>query len=314
MLMAKYIGRRLLLCVLVLWGLATVTFFLVHLIPGDPVRLALGPRVPQAVVNEVRRRLGLDNSLPSQYLSYLKMLIHGNLGKSLSLNSTVTYLLGQRVLPSLLLISYGLVIAVVIGVPLAIASALQPNRGIDHGTRLFTTILFGMPAFWLGLMIALLFGLKLNWFPVSGYQGGVSGFFRTLTLPAFTLGLSLVVLVTRSLRSNLIQVLDSEYVEAARSRGMSEWRIVFKHSMRNAVMPTFTILSAVLGFLISGTVIIEQVFQIPGAGSLLVQAILARDYSLVQALALIAGTLVVVASLITDVLQAVLDPRIRLSR
>jgi peptide/nickel transport system permease protein len=278
------------------------------------VRLALGPRVPQNVVNEVRRRVGLDNSLASQYFTYLNMLLHGNLGQSLSLNASVTYILGQRVMPSLLLISYGLAIAVVIGVPLAIASAIRPNGGFDHGTRLFTTFLFGMPTFWLGLMIALFFGLKLNWFPVSGYVSGVSGFFRTLTLPALTLGLSLVVLVTRSLRSNLIQVLDSEYVEAARSRGISEWRIIFKHSMRNAVMPTFTILSAVIGFLIGGTVIIEQVFQIPGVGSLLVQAILARDYSLVQALALIAGTLVVMASLFTDILQAVLDPRVRLAK
>ncbi len=312
--MIRYIARRLLLCVVVLWGLATVTFFLVHLIPGDPVRLALGPRVPQTIVNGVRRRLGFDNSIPSQYFSYLKMLIHGNLGSSLSLNESVSYLLGQRVMPSLLLISYGLVIAVVIGVPLAIASAVKPNKGFDHATRLFTTFLFGMPAFWLGLMIALLFGLKLGWFPVSGYVSGIGGFFQTLTLPALTLGLSLVVLVTRSLRSNLIQVLNSEYVEAARSRGLSEWRIIFKHSMRNAVMPTFTILSAVIGFLIGGTVILEQVFQIPGAGSLLVQAILARDYSLVQALALLAGALVVAASLLTDILQAVLDPRVRLSR
>jgi len=164
------------------------------------------------------------------------------------------------------------------------------------------------------LMIALLFGLKLNWFPVSGYVSGVTGLFRTLTLPALTLGLSLVVLVTRSLRFNLIQVLNSEYIEAARSRGIAERRIVFIHAMRNAVMPTFTILSAVIGFLIGGTVILEQVFQIPGVGSLLLQAVLNRDYSLVEAITLIAGTLVVAASLLADILQAVLDPRVRLSR
>jgi peptide/nickel transport system permease protein len=258
--------------------------------------------------------LGLDNPLLTQYVSYLNMLLHGNLGTSLALGASVTYILGQRVMPSLLLISYGLLIAVLIGVPLAIVSAVRPNRGADHGIRLFTTFVFGMPTFWLGLMIALLFGLKLNWFPVSGYVSGVTGLFWTLTLPALTLGLSLVVLVTRSLRFNLIQVLNSEYIEAARSRGIAEWRIVFIHAMRNAVMPTFTILSAVIGFLIGGTVILEQVFQIPGVGSLLVQAVLGRDYSLVEAIALIAGTLVVAASLLTDILQAALDPRVRLSR
>jgi peptide/nickel transport system permease protein len=312
--MLRYVIRRLLFCVLVVWALATVTFILVHLMPGDPVRIALGPRVPKSLVNADRRRLGLDNPLLRQYVSYFNMLLHGNLGTSLSLGASVTYILGQRVMPSLELISYGLLIAVLIGVPLAIVAAVRPDGGADHGTRLFTTFVFGMPTFWLGLMIALLFGLKLNWFPVSGYQSGVTGLFKTLTLPALTLGLSLVVLVTRSLRFNLIQVLNSEYIEAARSRGIAEWRIVFTHAMRNAVMPTFTILSAVIGFLIGGTVVLEQVFQIPGVGSLLVQAVLNRDYSLVQAIALIAGTLVVAASLLTDILQAVLDPRVRLSR
>ena len=312
--MLRYVIRRLLFCVFVVWALATVTFILVHLMPGDPVRLALGPRVSQHIVNAERGRLGLDNPLLTQYVSYLNMLLHGNLGTSLALSASVTYILAQRVMPSLLLISYGLLIAVLIGVPLAIVSAVRPNGRADHGTRLFTTFVFGMPTFWLGLMIALLFGLKLNWFPVSGYMSGVTGLFRTLTLPALTLGLSLVVLVTRSLRFNLIQVLNSEYIEAARSRGIAEWRIVFIHAMRNAVMPTFTILSAVIGFLIGGTVILEQVFQIPGIGSLLLQAVLNRDYSLVEAITLIAGTLVVAASLLADILQAVLDPRVRLSR
>ncbi len=310
--MLMYVIRRLLYCVFVIWALATVTFILVHLMPGDPVRLALGPRAPQYLVNAERKRLGFDNSLLTQYFSYFNTLLHGNLGTALSLGASVTYILGQRVIPSLLLISYGLLIAVIIGVPLAIISAVRPNGRADHGTRLFTTFVFGMPAFWLGLMIDLFFGLKLKWFPVSGYTSGINGLFRTLTLPALTLGLSLVVLVTRSLRFNLIQVLNSEYIEAARSRGIAEWRIVFIHAMRNAVMPTFTILSAVLGFLIGGTVSLEQVFQLPGVGSLLVQAVLHRDYSLVEAITLIAGTLVVLASLFADMLQAVLDPRVRL--
>jgi ABC-type dipeptide/oligopeptide/nickel transport system permease component len=312
--MLKYITRRLLLSVLVLWSLATVTFVLVHLIPGNPVALALQGRVPVATVDRITREAGLYRPLLAQYVSYFNMLLHGNLGNSISLSRSVEYLVGQRIVPSLELISYGLLIAIVVGVPLAIISALQANKAVDHGTRLFTTFLFGMPTFWLGLMIALLFGLKLNWFPVSGYENGIAGGFKTLTLPALTLGLSLVVLVTRSLRFNLIQVLNSEYIEAARSRGISEWRILFKHSMRNAVMPTFTILSAVIGFLIGGTVVLEQVFQIPGLGSLLVNAVLADDYSLVQALALVAGALVVTVSLLTDLLQVALDPRVRLSR
>ena len=314
MAMLKYVVRRFLLCLLVLLGMVTVTFFLVHLIPGDPIRLVLGPRVPQHTVNAVRRRLGLDNRWWVQYFTYLGQLVRGNLGTSLSLNARVSYVLGQRMMPSLLLISYSLLVAVLVGVPLAIVSAIRSNSVVDHATRLFTTFLFGMPTFWLGLMIALFFGLKLNWFPVSGYVGGFPGIFRTLTLPALTLGLSLTVLVTRSLRSNLVEVLKSEYIEAARSRGISEWRIVLLHSMRNAVMPTFTIMTAVIGLLISGTVILEQVFQIPGIGSLLVHSILDYDYSVVEAITLISGALVVTVTFFADILQAALDPRIRLSK
>ena len=312
--MTRYLAKRLALSVIVLWGLASVTFLTVHLVPGDPVRQALGPRASAETIKAVRHQLSLDRPLPAQYLAYMNDLIHGNLGTSLSLSAPVSHVLSQRVAPSILLIGYGLIFALAIGVPLAIAAALRPNGVIDHTVRLTTTFLFGMPTFWLGLMVALLFGLKLRWFPVSGYRTGPSGVLQTLTLPALTLGLSMVVIVTRTLRSNLIDTLKSEYVEAARSRGMSEFRIVTRHAMRNAVMPTLTILSAVVGYLIGGTVVIEAVFQIPGAGSLLVHSILAHDNQIVQAIALASGVAVVAISLATDLLQAALDPRVRLQR
>jgi ABC-type dipeptide/oligopeptide/nickel transport system permease component len=238
--------------------------------------------------------------------------LQGHFGTSFTLDSPVSQIIGQRLGPSVALIGYGMLIALMIGVPLAIVAALRPNSWLDNVIRLGTTVTFGLPGFWLGLMLALIFGLKLGWFPVSGYSGGIGGILRTLTLPALALGLALAGVVVRTLRSSLLEVLQTEYIEAARSRGLRELRVVGKHALRNSVMNTLTILSVNIGFLIGGTVVLEQVFQIPGMGSLLVDAVEKRDYQLVQALALLAGAAVVLASLATDVVQAFLDPRVRL--
>jgi peptide/nickel transport system permease protein len=238
--------------------------------------------------------------------------LQGHFGTSFTLDSPVSQIIGQRLGPSVALIGYGMLIALAIGVPLAIVAALRPNSWLDNVIRLGTTVTFGLPGFWLGLMLALIFGLKLGWFPVSGYSGGIGGILRTLTLPALALGLALAGVVVRTLRSSLLEVLQTEYIEAARSRGLRELRVVGKHALRNSVMNTLTILSVNIGFLIGGTVVLEQVFQIPGMGSLLVDAVEKRDYQLVQALALLAGAAVVLASLATDVVQAFLDPRVRL--
>jgi peptide/nickel transport system permease protein len=239
--------------------------------------------------------------------------LQGHFGESFTLDSPVSEIIGQRIGPSIALIGYGMLISVVIGVPLAIIAALRPNGVSDNSIRLGTTLTFAMPSFWLGLMLALIFGLKLGWFPVSGYESGFVGILRTVTLPALALGLALSAVVMRTLRSSLLEVLQSEYIEAARARGLGEVRVVGRHALRNSVMNTLTILAINIGFLIGGTVVLEQVFQIPGLGSLLVEAVEKRDYQLVQALALLAGTAVVIASLTADVVQAFLDPRVRLA-
>jgi ABC-type dipeptide/oligopeptide/nickel transport system permease component len=312
--MLTYLARRLALSVVVLCGLLVATFVIVHLVPGDPVEQLLGSRATPQAIASARHQVGLDQPLLQQFFSFAGGALHGDFGRSIPLNAPVSQVIGPRLLPSALLIAYGLGLALLIGVPLAVVAAVRPNRGADNLIRFATTFAFAMPTFWLGLMLALLLGLELGWFPVSGYDRSVSGSLRTLTLPALTIGLSLAVVVVRTLRSSLLEVLQSEYVEAARSRGLSEVRIVGKHAMRNAVTGTITILSVNVGFLIGGTVVIEAVYQIPGAGSLLVQAVQRRDYELIQVLALLAGTAVVVVGLLADLLQAVLDPRVRLSR
>jgi ABC-type dipeptide/oligopeptide/nickel transport system permease component len=312
--MLTYILHRVGLSIMVLFGLLVATFFIIHLVPGDPVMIVLGGHAtPQAIV-ETRHKLGLDQSLLHQFWTYLTNMVQGRLGTALTINAPIGELIGQRVAPSVIMIGYGMLIALVIGVPLAIVSALRPNGLLDNAIRLMTTFAFAMASFWLGLMLSLLLGLELKLFPVSGYESGFGGAIRTLTLPALTLGLGLAAVVVRTLRSSLLEVLQSEYIDAARSRGLSEIRVIGKHALRNSIMNTITILSVNVGFLIGGTLVLEQVFQIPGLGSLLLDAVQKRDYQLVQAIALLAGAAVVLAGLAADLIQAAIDPRVRLAR
>jgi ABC-type dipeptide/oligopeptide/nickel transport system permease component len=312
--MISYLIRRIALAVVVLFGLLVATFFIIHLVPGDPVQIVLGGRATPEAVAHVRHQLWLDRPLLTQFWLYMTHTLRGDFGNAFTLGSPVGEILKERVGPSAALIGYGMVLSLVIGVPLAIVAALRPNGWVDNAIRVSTAVSFAMPGFWLGLMLALIFGLELHWFPVSGYDGGIGGILRTLTLPALALGLALSTVVVRTLRSSLLEVLQTEYVEAARSRGLSELRVVGKHALRNSFMNTLTILSVNIGFLIGGTVVLEQVFQIPGLGQLLLTAVEKRDYQLVQALALLAGSAVVLASLAADIVQAFLDPRVRLGR
>jgi ABC-type dipeptide/oligopeptide/nickel transport system permease component len=309
----SYLIRRVALAVLVLFGLLVATFFIIHLVPGDPVRIVLAGHATPATIARVRHQLALDRPLWTQFTLYVSHTLQGHFGTSFTLDAPVAQIIGQRVGPSVALIAYGMLLSLVIGVPLAIIAALRPNSWLDNSIRLGTTFTFALPGFWLGLMLALIFGLKLGWFPVSGYSSGLIGILRTLTLPALALGLALAGVVVRTLRSSLLEVLQSEHIEATRSRGLSELRVVGNHALRNSAMATLTILSVNIGFLIGGTVVLEQVFQIPGLGSLLLAAVEKRDYQLVQALTLLAGAAVVLASLATDVVQALLDPRVKLS-
>lgn len=311
--MAVYLVKRLAISVVVLFCLASATFLVIHLVPGDPVRQMLGGHATPEAVRETRDELGLDQPLLHQFGAFLGDSATGRFGDSITMGAPVGSLIGERFGPSALLIAYGVVVALLIGIPLAVVAALRPGGVVDNAIRVATTFAFAMPVFWLGLILALVFGLELHVFPVSGYEGGVGGALRTLTLPAVTLGLSLTAMVVRTLRTRLIEVLGTEYIEAARARGLSEARVVGKHAMRNAIMATVTVLSVQVGFLIGGTVVLEYVFQIPGIGSLLVEAATRRDYPLVQTIALLAGATVVLVNLAADLLQVSLDPRVRLA-
>lgn len=312
--MAVYLIRRVALALVVLLGLLVATFFIIHLVPGDPVELVLGSHATPGAILRTRHLLHLDEPLLQQFWTYVSNTVTGHLGESFSLDLPVATAVGERIGPSAALMAYSMLVSLIIGVPFAVVAALRPGGVIDNALRVGTTFMFAMPAFWLGLILALVFGLELHWLPVSGYEGGLGGILKTLLLPALTLGLPLSTVVVRTLRSSLLEVLRSDYIDAARSRGLSELRIVTRHALRNAFTSTLTILSINVGFLIGAMLVVEQVFQIPGIGSLLFQGVEKRDYQLIQALALLAGTLVVLASLAADLIQAWLDPRVRLAR
>lgn len=310
--MLVYLVKRLIVSIVVLIGIALLTFLMIHLIPGDPAKIQLGVHATPEAIEQLHHRWGLDRSWPEQFWLYLGNIVTLNFGESTAFSSGISELIGNRVGPSAAILIYGILISLLLGVPLAIFAALRQGGVIDNAIRVVTTFTFAMPPFWLGLMLALLLGFELKWFPISGYEGGLGGILRTCTVPALTIGLGLLVIVVRNLRASLVTVLNSEYIEAARARGYGEFRVVARHAMKNSVVGTITILASLFGFLVGLLVLVENVFQIPGAGTLLVQAVSKRDYQLVQTLVFLSGAVVVVIGFLADIAYAWLDPRIRL--
>ncbi len=310
--MSAFLRRRLLEVIPVLIGITLVAFLVIQLVPGDPARIQLGPRATPEAISALTHQLGLDQSLPQQYWDFVSGAATFSFGESFRFRQPVSEVIGPRILPSLYLIAYSLLVALLIAVPLAIVSARCRDRWPDHVVRLFTTTTFAMPSFWLGLLLVLIFGVQRGWLPTSGYGDTTLEHFQSLTLPAITVALWIAAPLLRSLRTSLIDNLDAEYTEAARARGLSERRVLFKHVLRNSVISTVTLMSLLVGVLLSGTVVIENVFSIPGLGSLLVNSVTARDYAVVQALTLLFGFTVVLVSLLTDMLYAAIDPRVRL--
>lgn len=305
-----YILGRLGQMVFVVLGVTLVAFFTIQLVPGDPVRIMLHGRATDEVVAAAHARLGLDQPLPVQFVTFIWNALQGDLGTSIIQKAPVSSIVGERLEVSVFLLAYSALIAVLLALPLALLAAGHRDRPLDHAIRIGGMIGFAMPPFWMGLLLMLLFGLTLGLLPIAGYGRGFLGHVLHLTLPALTIALFLAPILVQSLRGAMLEVLAADYVEVARSKGLSERRILVKHVLRNALIPTVTVLAVNIGWLLSGAVIVEYVFSLPGLGSLLVRAVGFRDYPVIQGLAVVFAMLVVIVNLLADLAYLAIDRRV----
>jgi peptide/nickel transport system permease protein len=309
-----FVGRRLLQLIPVAFGVTFIVFFMVHLIPCDPAVSILGIHATPRAVAILHREWGLNRSLPAQYWLFLDRLLHGNLGYSLYYGQSTTSLVLSHLPPTLWLIVYAGVLSVLISVPLAMIGASRPDALRDHVVRAVPLVGLGMPSFWLAFLLILIFAIKVQAFPVSGYGSGFFGHLRSMFLPSLTAALALSPVVIRSLRASMLTVLGAEYITTARSKGVSGHWLYLRHVLRNAVIPAVTVLGINIGFLIGTTVIIENVFAIPGVGQLMINSIFQRDFPVVQGVTLVFAIMVILTNLLADLAYAALDPRVRFGR
>ncbi|MEE9257758.1 MAG: nickel ABC transporter permease [bacterium] len=303
--MRRYLLRRLLLLIPVLWGVATLVFAVTNILPGDPVDLMLGETARPAQREVLRKALGLDRPLYVQYADYLGGLLRGDLGTSIHKKRPVARILAERIPASAELTLAALAIALLIALPLGVLAARRAGTALDLGAGALAVLGASVPVFWLGPLLIIFFSIDLGWLPVSGRTGPLS-----LILPAATLGTALSAILMRMTRSSLLDILPQDYLATARAKGLSERRVLWLHALRNACLPLITILSLQLGALLSGAIITETVFAWPGVGRLTIQAIAARDYPLVQGCVLFIAFVYVAANLLADIAYAWLDPRV----
>lgn len=305
--MLTYLVRRLLLLFVVLLGVVTLVFFLIHLIPGDPVDIMLGDQALAADKDELRHAMGLDQPVLNQYLSYLGHLLRGDLGQSIHSHRPVLAEIAERFPATVELMLGAMAVALFMALPLGMVSALRPYGWLDGASMLISFLGISIPNFWLGPLLIIVFSIQLGWLPINE-RGGL----EHLILPAITLGTAMAAMLSRMIRASLLEVLDEEYITSARAKGLPERLVIFKHALRNALIPVITIIGLQVGVLLSGAIITEAIFDWPGLGSLLLEGIYGRNYPLVQGCILIIAGVYVLVNLLTDLAYAWADPRVRL--
>lgn len=305
--MLRHLLRRLLLALPALWLVLTLVFLLIHIVPGDPAEQMLGEGAAPGEIAELRHGLGLDQPLQVQYGRYLRQLALGDLGQSFRFHSPVRQILFERYPATLALAFWALLVCAAIAIPAGVLAAHRRGRVTDRAVGIFTLLGLAVPNFALGPLLILLFSVVLGLLPISG-RGGP----RSFILPAATLGAALAAILTRMVRGAMLEELSSDYVRTARAKGLSESAVLFRHAFRNALIPVITILGLQFGTLLAGAIVTESIFAWPGIGRLTVQAISARDYPLLQGSILLISVTYVLINLLTDVLYAVVDPRVRL--
>ncbi|MCU7836967.1 MAG: ABC transporter permease [gamma proteobacterium symbiont of Taylorina sp.] len=306
--MFNYIISRLFSAVIVILGVVFIVFMLIHMVPGDPIEVMLGESATAADRELLRQSLGLDQSLIQQFYQFLQGLFHFDLGHSLHSKKPVTELISARIGPTIELTLASLLVAFLMAFPLGIIAALKKDSFTDTAAMTFSLMGIAIPNFLMGPLLILLFSVSLGWFPVSGRSD-----LSSLVLPALTLGTALAAILSRMIRSSLLEILHEDYIRTAKAKGLSRFRIITKHALRNALLPVITLIGLQIGALLAGAVITEMVFSWPGLGQLTIESIQKRDYPVVQACILLISTTYVVINTLTDIAYAMLDPRIRLS-
>ena len=310
-----YALRRLLLAVPVLFGVSVLVFAVLHLAPGDPAAIMLGAQATKEDVERLHRDLGLDEPLAAQYVRWISRVAHGDLGRSIPLGREVLPEVVLRFKATLLLTAGALVIAILLGLAAGIVSAVKQYTWLDRISMGVAVTGVSLPVFWTGIMLIIVFALQLQWFPSSGmsspYGSGLGDVLWHLVLPAVTLGTASAAALARLTRSSVLEIIRQDYGRSARAKGLAERAVIARHVLKNAINPIITVLGLQVGFLLGGAILTETVFSWPGLGSMMVRAIQARDYPLVQGGVLLIATTFVVVNLVVDLLYAVFDPRIR---
>ncbi|MCR4404268.1 MAG: ABC transporter permease [Candidatus Acetothermia bacterium] len=312
--MRAYILRRLGALVLTLLLISIIVFLVMRVLPGDPAQIILGTEADPALLAQMREKLGLNRPLPVQYGEWLKGVLTGDLGESITYNTPVAGLIASRLAVTGPLAALALLLTAVISIPLGIHAATHHNRLGDYGIMLFSQLGISIPEFWLGILLILLFAVYARWFPAGGFTEWAEsplGALRSLLLPALALGVVRAAIITRIARSSLLEVLGEDYVRTARSKGLPEGVVITKHALRNSLISVVTVLALQLGGLLAGTIIIESVFYLPGMGRLVILAIAQRDLPVVQGVVIFIAGVIILVNFLVDILYGFLDPRIR---
>ncbi|OXN00576.1 ABC transporter permease [Bifidobacterium vansinderenii] len=302
-----YIGKRLLLLIPTVWGCATLTFFLLKLTPGDPAVQALGPKASRQALAALRESWGLNDPLWRQYLRFLGDLCTGNLGTSYSAKAPVSELIATRLPVTLIIMVLAAVFAVLIALPLSVWVATSGSRVVTEFVRVLNAVAQGWPTFFLGAILLQIFAIQLGWFPIGSVSGGVD--IAALVLPSFAVAVSIAPIIIRSLTQSLQDSVNSEYVNFGRAKGLSSHAVLFDYALRNGSISAVSVLGIQVGFLVGGTLVVENVFAVPGLGQLLMDSVMKRDLPVVQTLTVVFGIIVVLVYLITDLVYGALDPR-----
>ena len=312
--MLTFLANRLAQIVPTLIFVSILVFSLQHLLPGDPALVMAGEERDPAVIEQIRKQYHLDQPIPVQYVYWAKGVLSGDLGESLRVKVPVRALIAEKLPVTLQLASMAIVIAFLIGIPAGIVSAVKQGTAWDYGANLFSLWGISTPNFWLGIMLIFLFSIKLGWLPASGYVPLTEDWRASLAatiMPAFVLGNAIAAILMRHTRSAMLQVLHSDYIRTARAKGISERQVILRHALRNALTPVITLGALELGTLLSGAVLTEQVFSIPGFGKLIVDAVFNRDYAVVQGVVLVTATVYITLNLIADLAYILVNPRLR---